>query len=202
MYRIDVNGAEVFYFTAEDPLPDETLEGKKIHGLWSGGEELNKVRAEHSDELRCIIALGPPPMDYCELYLLLWNNGQDLQALDSRVRQGTYRPEDFTPAVETWLQYVFCLSCDRPGSKPGNPHRRWLSLVVPNPINKTTYWQRWVHKRRNLTEAEANDFAMAEYADWNTSFDSLMCPVCQKTLGINVVRIYGLMETPPTPDSP
>ncbi|HLO51545.1 MAG TPA: hypothetical protein VK211_24240 [Kamptonema sp.] len=114
MKKITVETVDVIYFNNQDNWED--LESLDIP-IWHLSY-YRKLELKSEVDVRLILVITPWAIkrnfvNYSTFVnYLYWNNGQDLQELDSKVENNTWTNKDFYDSVITRYQKTMCFNCD------------------------------------------------------------------------------------------
>jgi hypothetical protein len=108
MKQIEAEGMKYTYFAKHEGLPEFLGEEHNVNKV--GLQEMwDRFLSKHLNEIRLVLVPPFPSRTTRLLYFLQWNNGQDLDALDTKVMNDTYTDEDFSNAVLTRLIKIICV---------------------------------------------------------------------------------------------
>ncbi len=117
MREIEAEHTKFIYFTRADGLPGTRVMGLHVRGL----DPFMQRRVQNSSDFRLVLMRNVFSPDAADVYYLHWNDGQNLNALDIKVEQGTFSDSDFELSVKTVYQRTQCPKC----------HLWWDTLVIP-----------------------------------------------------------------------
>lgn len=126
--QVTAENTTYVYFANGDALPSRPMfsfndgGGRRVVKLRGYSESLDampKFLATNSD-IRLVLVPGLLDSQTVDVEYLYWNDGTDLDALDTKVDCDSYTDDDFRNSIKTHYQKALCTSC---GSE-------WDTLVV------------------------------------------------------------------------
>ena len=110
--------------------------------------------------------------DAYQTHCLFWTNKDiNLKELDQKIKDDSYTDEDFSSAVITHLQYVYCRHC----------HNKYIALVCDDVI----YMYMCIPKRVPLSDYYYKKIDMIK---------TIRCPNCNEFIGLFVLRFFDKVE--------
>ena len=110
--------------------------------------------------------------DAYQAHCLFWTNKDiNLKELDQKIKDDSYTDEDFSSAVITHLQYVYCRHC----------HNKYIALVC----DKEIYMYMYIPRRVPLSDNYYKKIDMIK---------TIRCPNCNEFTGLFVLRFFDKVE--------
>jgi len=94
-------------------LPAREVEADELRKLQFALDDATVARLCRGEDTRLALFEFQLSPNQWLAYWLVWQTPVDLLALDQRVRDGTYRTEDFAPSIRTMHQRTWCLDCGK-----------------------------------------------------------------------------------------
>ncbi|MDQ2831048.1 MAG: hypothetical protein M3Y74_18625 [Chloroflexota bacterium] len=118
MKEITPEGTRYVYVSRREGIPGSQVVGSHMGEI----DPVMTVYLSTSTDIRLVLLKFPwLPEQPLVPYYLYWDDGRDLDLLDTSVENGTYTDADFARAFKTEFVRTLCLAC----------RQRWPSMVMP-----------------------------------------------------------------------
>jgi len=113
MKQIEAEGTTYIYFGKEEALQDARILASDVMGIpdqtiW------NSILKTDMSDMRIILS-RLLQADRLYFYFLHWDDGSDLEILDTKVATNTFTDEDFIFSVKTQFKRTKCFNCNWEG---------------------------------------------------------------------------------------